>query len=600
MKKRILCLLLCVVMLAACLAGCGKKTEEEAIDDVNKEASESAMTLAMYLLCEEEMSEEQQAKIEEAVNKITKSKFKTRLDLRFYTADEYYTKLEEAFAARTEAEAAGLISQPVVNEDETTEEETVMNEYGFAEIAYPDIANYQVDIFYLGGYEKFAEYMEMNMLQNLNEELSSASKKLNEYISAPYLTYMKSVNKGTYAIPTNKAIGEYTYLLINKEALADQSYNTDAGIKDFTSMTDADLAKFLGEISAYRADKYVPIYTNLSNIELATAGTTFLTNDAGETIEYGIKYWGIGEDGQLAGDFSLIGSNYNVSGAYGKTASYMESVGDLMKSTAFNTQFSAIMDYQENGYFAADMTVDGKDAAVMCLKGGAELPSVYADKYEAVVIGKPTITTEALYEDMFAVASYTTSTSRSMEIITYLNTNEDFRNLLLYGIEGENYELVDSDYEDENGAAIKVVRRLNEDYMMDPEKLGNTLIGYVLEGENPMMKDFIMEQNTSAVVSTIMGFRLDYNDLIVETEKLETLRAISQTAKEKLNACTFETYEAVMAEIDAIYKENAEVINALSSYAEPADETTPTGIGYVYQQWAIANKLYTPPAEEEA
>ena len=600
MKKRILCLLLCVVMLAACLAGCGKKTEEEAIDDVNKEASESAMTLAMYLLCEEEMSEEQQAKIEEAVNKITKSKFKTRLDLRFYTADEYYAKLEEAFAARAEAEAAGLISQPVVNEDETTEEETVMNEYGFAEIAYPDIANYQVDIFYLGGYEKFAEYMEMNMLQNLNEELSSASKKLNEYISAPYLTYMKSVNKGTYAIPTNKAIGEYTYLLINKEALKDQSYNTDAGIKDFTSMTDADLVKFLGEISAFRSDKYVPLYTNLSNIELATAGTTFLTNDEGETIEYGVKYWGIGEDGQLTGDFSLIGSNYNVSGAYGKTASYMESVGDLMKSTAFNTQFSAIMDYQKNGYFATDMTVDGKDAAVMCLKGGAELPAAYADKYEAVVIGKPTITTEALYEDMFAVASYTTSTSRSMEIITYLNTNADFRNLLLYGIEGENYELVDSDYEDENGAAIKVVRRLNEDYMIDPEKLGNTLIGYVLEGENPLMKDFIMEQNTSAVVSTIMGFRLDYNDLIVETEKLETLRAISQTAKEKLNACTYETYKTVMDEIDAIYTENAEVISALSSYIEPADETTPAGIGYVYQQWAIANKLYTPPAEEEA
>ncbi len=596
MKKRVLCLLLSVVMLLACLAGCSQKSGDEAIEDVNEQASESALTLAMYLLCENDMSEEQQAKIEEAVNRITKSKFKTQLDLKFYTADEYYTKLEEAFAARAEAEAAGLIVRPSTNKEETTEEETIMNDYGFAEIAYPAIAGYQVDIFYMGGYDKFEQYFEMNMLQNLNEELSSASKKLNEYISTPYLTYMKSVNNGVYAVPTNATIGEYTYLLLNKQALADYHFDTDAGLKKFSSITDEDLAEFLADIDEYSSDKYLPLYTNLSNTELAAAGFSTRWNIDGDYTG-GVKFWGVGADGQLSNEFSVIGSNYNVSGTYGNAASYMESVGNIFDTTSFANQLDMIMEYKENGYFAESESVDGKPAAVMCVKGGAELPAQYADEYEAVVVSKPTLNTEDLYKNMFAVTTYTTSVSRSMEIVTYLNTNEDFRNLLLYGIEGENYELVDSDYEDEDGVAIKVVRRLNEDYMMDTNKLGNTLIGYTLEGGDPTLKGYIMKQNNDVLVSTTMGFRLDYNDLLVDTEKLESIRLLSATVKEKLDACTHETYEAVMAEVKALLSENSAVIRELCSYTKPATETTFTGIGYVYQQWALNLKIYTPPEE---
>jgi hypothetical protein len=91
-------------MIAVCFVGCGKKTDEEAADEISDKASDSAMTLAMYLLCDEEISPEQAQKIETAVNKITKSKFKTQLKLYFYTADKYYEALEASFAARAAAE----------------------------------------------------------------------------------------------------------------------------------------------------------------------------------------------------------------------------------------------------------------------------------------------------------------------------------------------------------------------------------------------------------------------------------------------------------------------------------------------------------------
>ena len=113
---------MCALMLIGCLAGCSAKTDDEAVENINEEASESALTLSMYLMSENQMSQEQMDAVETAVNKITKSKFKTQLELYFYTEAEYYDKLEASFAARAEAEAAGLIKAPV--EEESTEEET--------------------------------------------------------------------------------------------------------------------------------------------------------------------------------------------------------------------------------------------------------------------------------------------------------------------------------------------------------------------------------------------------------------------------------------------------------------------------------------------
>ena len=89
MKKRILCLLLCMVMMVGVLASCGAKDDSEAVEDINEKASESAITLAMYLMSETEVSAEQEKAIEDAVNKITNAD-KIKLELFYYTPDKYY------------------------------------------------------------------------------------------------------------------------------------------------------------------------------------------------------------------------------------------------------------------------------------------------------------------------------------------------------------------------------------------------------------------------------------------------------------------------------------------------------------------------------
>ena len=589
MMKKMLCLLIALVMVAACFAGCGAKNDQEAVDDINEEASASAMTLVMYLMSEEEVSEEQANAVEAAINRITKSKFKTQLDIRFYTPDEYYEALEAAFAARKDAEAKGLIAAPI--EEESTEEETYEDEWGVSQIKYPTVADYQVDIFYLGGYAKYKQYMEMEMLQRLDEELSSSSKKLNSYISTDFLTYMKSANgNSTYALPTNTAIGEYTYLLINKEALAAMEYDTDLGLKDFTSFTADRVQEFLDDISKYNNSfDGKMLYTDLSDVELASSG---------------IYYWGVDGNGQLSNSFSLLASDVTAGAAYGdKTTSYLAM--NRTFNTNFKNQLSVVKGYSKvygamNNY---DAFVNG-NVAMACIKGGAEIPEMYAENYEAVVVGTPTLNTMDLYKDMFAVSTYSANTSRSMEIITYLNTNEDMRNLLQYGILDEDYQLVDSDYEDAEGNPIKVVKMLTNDdggydYVMDVNKTGNTLIAYSKVGENPLLKDYIKQQNIDAVASLTMGYRIDYKDIVVDIEALQKIRVLSADALAKLEEATADTLDTVISEIEDAVASESSTFGAVFADLAPANPDDVCGLNYSYTEWAVEKKIYERPTEEE-
>ena len=97
MKKRLTCLALVFVMLAgSVLTGCGKKTDDQVKDKISAEASAEATTLSFYLMSEEKVSKETEKRIENALNTITEDNFKTRLDLRFYTEQEYYQALNAA------------------------------------------------------------------------------------------------------------------------------------------------------------------------------------------------------------------------------------------------------------------------------------------------------------------------------------------------------------------------------------------------------------------------------------------------------------------------------------------------------------------------
>ena len=589
MNKRIISLLLALVMIAACFAGCAKKTDEEAIADTNEAASENAITLAMYLLAEKEVSAEQEKKIEEAVNKITNAKFKIKLDLFYYTEEEYYEALENSFKARLEAEANDLIKPP--SDEENKEDVMIKDELGVSHILYPTIDSFQVDIFYVGGYEQFIKYMDFAynddgdtalMYSKIDDQIKGSAKVLEDSISPNLLAYIKSMNNGTYALPTNTNIGEYTYLLLHKDVLAKTRYNTENGLAQFTSLTCAATRSVLSQVAtSYK--QYVPLYSCLGEDGLAVSG---------------IKYWGVDENGVPTTEFSALGSAYSTSALYGTTASYMSSMDNIMSNSSFVSQLTYLKQYKSYGYFGTEKDLEDGKVAVAYMKGTADIPVKYADNYEAVIIENPTLTTEDVYSNMFAVSSYTSSVKRSMDILAYLNTDVTFRNLILYGIEGENYQLVESDYVDENGDPYMVVRRLNDDYMMDVAKTGNTFKAYVLEGEDPSLVEFYKIQNNSMKVDLTMGFHYEWQDYTVSAEYLQELRELSARIYQKIAEIDCTDDSTISRDIVAIRNEisRQDCVYELSNMPEEdmgKGETTCT-LMYAYYSWAVYNKIYIP------
>ena len=286
MNKKLVCLTLSILMLLTCVfASCSSKTKDP--EDPSSTVDNSAKTITMWVVTNDETTDEAKEAVNEAFSKITKAKFKTNVVIQFCTEDEYYEKLEgaieanqyeieleakckkelrqykkahkgegkddatltaEFYAAHPEYQKFQEVEEVEDENAEVTEEETMVNEFGITEIKYPDAKENQVDIFYLSGYDKYMEYYGKEYLSSLSEELSTASKKLNTYISSSLLSGVQ-IDGGVYAIPNNVPIGEYTYMMIDKE-LFDHYFQK---IDKISSVLD--LETFLNDVKNYNGDK---------------------------------------------------------------------------------------------------------------------------------------------------------------------------------------------------------------------------------------------------------------------------------------------------------------------------------------------------------
>ena len=93
MKKKFLCLFLVVFMLVAALASCSSNADKVG-EELEQNQARLTKTLVMYLMSEQEVPKKNEIDIEEALNNLTKSKYKTQIDIRFYTPDQYYVELD--------------------------------------------------------------------------------------------------------------------------------------------------------------------------------------------------------------------------------------------------------------------------------------------------------------------------------------------------------------------------------------------------------------------------------------------------------------------------------------------------------------------------
>ena len=591
-------------MIMFCFASCAEKDKADVMNKIGQEASEGAVTLSMYLMSEAPVSDEQELAMETAVNAITEKEFKVHLDLKYFTADEYYNVLEADLKKMTEFYSGEGIGKKEENPVYT-------DENGLPVTYYPPIEEFDVDIFYFGGYDKYVKYSEAGYLKDISTEVDGSAKALKAVINTNLLNQVKALNGKYDMIPTNRAIGEYTYLLLNKKVLQETQY----AASDITSLVDEDCQDLLSLVDDIFGDEYVPLKSYTNELDLID-----------------VEYFGVDANGMMTDGFSLIAGTYDNSWAYGAAGSYPEmshllNTKDCGRLSA-QEQIKVLKGYEFNGYLGDEADAD-KPFAVGYIKGGAEVVEKYGDDYEIVPVQMPKLETADVYEHVMAISEKTNSVKQSAEIITHLNTNEEFRNLILYGIEKENYIWVDAIGEDgnpvidEDGNVYKVVSRITDDpeklYVMDKNKTGNVIYAYPAVGENPLASDYALAQNQDLQLDYTLGFNL-YNASFAKLGDLDltALKAVTVASasfyQKIVDAKTEDALNAVLDEIKA-YVDGADVKAVLDmpgmeeapetdAPAEDGGEDTPveeekdyTSVAAYYDEWLTAKALKVVEAE---
>ncbi|MBQ2256016.1 MAG: hypothetical protein II330_04045 [Clostridia bacterium] len=433
-------------------------------------------------------------------------------------------KLKKEFYAEYPqyAEFANVSDDEDEEDTGAAEELTSYNEYEIAEIVYPELRKNQVDIIYLSGFDRYNEYIENEWIQSLDEEISGASRKLTDYISSTLLSGVQ-IDGSTYAIPNNVSIGEYTYMMIDKELL-DKYYYTIDDVEDVL-----DTKHFLADIKKFEPD-VVPLnatyeecmsmlvwYWSLTYEEQETnedeGGEDIgdIGTESGEEDKEPVKLYDyyFDKDGKT---FSMFGTVYG-GAANRNRGSIRLQFSNLFTKTDYLDILRELKNFEWEGYYGE--AAEGQLAAVDFVKGDSTFKKdmekngycTYNGRtYYAIIAEYPEATENELYGNMFAVSAFSHfAVGRSMDIITYLNTNSTIRNLLQYGVEGKNYEIS----EPSEGSVLTM---LNNNYQMTLEKTGNVFMAHPGEGKRADAWEGAREQNNESLIDPLLGF--DFNTML--------------------------------------------------------------------------------------
>lgn len=452
MKKRVLCLLLCLLtLLCVALTGCSQG--EDINTDSNVNSSRTPVTLNMWIISENQISEETEKAVENAFNAITEATYTTHVDLIFCTAEEYEAKLNAKFAT-IDAKPAGTSIKP------PTKAETYVDEDGMTVLKYPTASEYQLDILLIAGEKMLNKYVAEGRLTSLDESLVNQYRVISSYIYNDVMDNAK-VNGSWYAVPNNNVIGSYTYMLVNR-AMAEKYYYNES---DFTSFGLNTAAAQLIEKIAKNEDRSViaPMY-GMADYPLA-------------------KYWSKNGDAPSIISTMYLSANEGIGNGV--------SAVNLFKDAGYKTFMQEMFHCKENGYFRDQQETFG----VAIMEGDYSVYQQYIDDYYVVPLAYPRLEEDAVFGSMFAVSTSTASLARSMEIIKELTCRSELRNVLQYGVEDVHYRL------DDDG----VLHRLNHDYMMNIRYTGNVLMAHPEEGMSADAWNNAILQNRESLVSKVFG-----------------------------------------------------------------------------------------------
>ena len=398
-----------------------------------------------------------------------------------------------------------------------------------------------MDIFLVKGYDNYLTYIEDGLVQSLDSEMSSIGKKLYSYIYPHFLSMAKT--DGLYGIPNNHALGDYQFLLVNKRLVEEWSYSP----AELTSIIDCE--EFIKDMGALKAS---------GNASLA--GVTPLL---GECEAANMIYFNEEGNFSLGAEPSLICAQLKPSTANALTTD------ELTPIRLIGSEYTRIMGMMkrldEAGFVGDGVIDDGEEFAVGVVTGDHTDIEKYEEDYYVYTHGVPVATEEDVFESVFCVSKYTKDLSRSMEIITYINTDETVRTILQYGVEGVHWKA------DKNEANEDIIDVISEDYVMDIVNTGNVYLTYPAEGVAKSYWEHSMQQNIDCVLNPYFGFQYVSEDNL---KNFKTLTNLTKDYLAKLEALSGAEFDASVPAFTKELINNTTVSGLISK--EPTETVSDT------------------------
>lgn len=525
MTKKLISFILCSLFaISAILTGCSGNTVSTESDNedptVTQTTDRKPMTLSLWLPTDASTTPEAIKQVEAALNEITELKFSTHLELHAVSDAEYQDAIDAKIdsiadveqRAKRESESLKQLEielaekcikleeyvepEPETEVESESEEEieTIIDEQGDTVSVYPEVREDQLDIFLIRGYDNYIRYINEDLVEMLDGELNGNSRLLRTYI---YPSFLECVNQsGIYAIPNNHVIGKYQFLLINKELAEKYDYD-ESEFDSFENCKD-----FIVDIGDMKLDGVVPL---LGPVE--PGNMIYFSSD---------------------GKWSLIGDRIEANYTYKFDFDFDELVNTL-EYPFVNGVIKTMKELEKYGYVGNGTIKDGEKFAVGVVEGDFTLKKKYEDDYYIHIHAVPYADEDDIFASMFAVSPYTKNLARSMEIITYLNTNTTFRTILQYGVQGVHWDTDPNDNE--------CIKALSSDYKMNITDTGNIFMTYPDYGLPMSYWKGAMQQNLDSATSPYIGFEYITD---ANKDKYDELAVLSAQVKAKIDAMTFD------------------------------------------------------------
>lgn len=587
------CVLLVVCMLAP-LAFAGCDSGESRFDAQNRKAA----LLTIRFLVEDSTTSEALELVQKEMNYITETKYTTRVVLIGLTRDEYDAEITRLFDAYDEEQerlkeeeeisksiekeskeqarkdkAAGITQAPTKRPTDPPKTTELYTE----KIEWPKLEKDQFDILLITSSEMFQELAADGRLSGLDEDLGTKAKVLREYIH-PSIMMAGQYGGQTLAIPTNKVIGEATYIAVNKRLAEEFNAAAEAQAAALEAAEEAAAAAAAeneGQEAAEDGETEEEVIVKLNKLDLAKVSeyqhlTQYLewvkANKSGVALING-PFEPIKNFDKLFPEMPDFAAVSNA----GKTLVYVpeqepteppptkatepptDDEGNLVtedplettippttnkpKNTPAATTLAPDKASMVNKYTAAPFVTIAKLNLEYRQKGLFETAAVSPETERAAYIARGTL------EDRLAWEAADKANGFDYEYILYASPVADKYELQngMYAVSVaskvtvsrcmEIITLMNTNKQFKNLFAYGVekvhyiyndnnrIERVNNQYLVDPNYTGNQFIGDLMEGDNPNKLEIAKEHNLGVVNSVFLNIYLDKTKLTPEGEE---------------------------------------------------------------------------------